>query len=135
MASSLLLDNQHVTVQAFEDEPILVVTRKPTRVALTELDQVWGVAERVLFKVDRARSCLVIDVTKTVGRNEEDFEKAFAPYRQRLSSDWLAMALVVATLPGKLQVQRYAREDDARVTVFDDVAAALAWVRGQLPPA
>ncbi|HTQ02560.1 MAG TPA: hypothetical protein VMI54_01845 [Polyangiaceae bacterium] len=127
--SSPLFENEHVQVLALAGEPIVLVVRKPTRVELGELDRVWGAAERALAAVARRYSCLLIDVSAAVGRNDENFERAFAPFRQRLSSDWLEMALVVSTVPGKLQVQRYAKEDAARVSVFDNREAALTALR------
>jgi hypothetical protein len=127
-----LFENEHVVVSALAGEPIMTVVRKATRVELGELEGVWGAAERALGSVDRRRSCLVVDVSAASGRNDEEFEKAFAPLRQRLSAGWIQVALVVSTLPGKLQVQRYAREDDARVTAFDSRGAALEALRRAL---
>jgi len=132
MASAPLFENEHVVVTKFGNEPIVLVARNPTRLALAELDDVWGAADRALAKLDRKRFGMIVDVRQTVGRNDEDFEKAFAPFRQRLSIGWCAMALLVASLPGKLQVQRYAREDGVRVSTFDDWDTALAWVRSAL---
>ena len=130
--SSPLFENEHVLVRALAGEPIVTVVRKPTRVELADLDRAWGAAERALAKVDRRHSCLLVDVSAAIGRNDENFERAFAPFRQRLCAGWLEMALVVSTLPGKLQVQRYAREDDARVGAFDNREAALTALRSAL---
>ena len=127
--SSALFENDHVLVQELVGEPIVLVVRKPTRIELDDIDRVWGAADRALGTANRRKSCLLIDVSAAVGRNDESFEKAFAPVRQRLCSDWLETALVVATLPGTLQVQRYAREDEARVTVFESRDAALTALR------
>jgi len=131
--ASPLFENDHVVVLALADEPIVMIVRKPTRVELGELDRVWGAAERALAAIDRGQSCLLVDVTVAPGRNDEEFEKAFAPFRQRLSAGWVAMALVVSTLPGRLQVQRYATEDKARVSSFDNREAALAALRRAAP--
>jgi len=122
-------DNEHIQVHALPGENIVAVIRRPTRVELEDLERVWGAAVRALATVNRSSSCLLVDVSAAVGRNDEAFEQAFAPFRQRLCSDWLEVALVVSSLPGKLQVQRYAREDDARVTPFDNREAALAALR------
>jgi len=124
-----LFENEHVLVLELADEPIVLLIRKPTRIELTELDRVWGAATRALAAIDRRKACLLVDVSAASGRNDESFEQAFAPFRQRLGADWLEMALVVSSVPGKLQVQRYAREDDARVGVFDDREAALTALR------
>jgi len=129
---SLLFANEYVLVHALENEPIVEVVRKQARVELADLDRAWGAPNRALATVERRRSCLLVDVSATAGRNEEDFERAFAPYRQRLCADWLQVALVVSTLPGTLQVQRYAREDGARVMTFDQHDAALAALRRTL---
>lgn len=130
---SPLFENDHVQVLALPDEPIVMIVRKPTRVELADMESVWGAAEKALAGVDRRKSCLLVDVSGTSGRNDEEFERAFAPFRQRLSAGWLAMALVVSTLPGRLQVQRYAREDDARVTAFASRDEALTALRRAAP--
>jgi hypothetical protein len=129
---STLLENEHVQLVALEGERIVLVIRKSTRTDVADLDRVWGAADRALGSVERSRSCLLVDVSATVGRNDEDFERAFAPFRQRLCSGWLEVALVVSTLPGKFQVQRYARQDDAHVTAFDNRDAALTALRSAL---
>lgn len=130
---SPLFENEHVQVLALQGEPIVMVVRKPTRVELGDLDHAWGAADRALAGVDRRRSCLLVDVRAAMGRNDEDFERAFAPFRQRLCSGWLEMVLVVSSVPGMLQVQRYAREDAARVSVFDNREAALTALRRAAP--
>jgi hypothetical protein len=127
--SSPLFENEHVQVFALAGEPIVMVVRKPTRVELDELDRVWGAADRALAAVERRQSCLLVDVCAAVGRNDENFERAFAAFRQRLCSGWREVALVVSTLPGKFQVQRYAREDDARVIAYEQREAALTALR------
>ena len=130
--SGPLFENEYVLVRAFADEPVVEIVRKQTRVELADLDRAWGAADRALATVERRRSCLLVDVSATAGRNDEDFERAFGPFRQRLCADWLQVALVVNTIPGTLQVQRYAREDDARVTAFDRRETALAALRRAL---
>lgn len=127
-----LLENEHVLVDVMADEPIAIVIRKSTRVEHGDLDRAWGAAERALGAVDRPRSCLLVDVSTAIGRNDEAFEQAFVPYRQRLCAGWLEVALVVRSIPGKLQVHRYARQDEARVTAFDTREAALAALRSTL---
>jgi hypothetical protein len=129
---SLPFENEHLVVHAVTGDNIIAVVRKPTRVELAELDRVWGAATRALAAVERDVSCLLVDVSAAVGRNDEAFEQAFAPFRQRLCADWLEVALVVSSLPGKLQVQRYAREDGARVTAFDNHETALTALRRTL---
>jgi hypothetical protein len=127
-----LFENDHVVVDALTEQHIVTVTRKPTRVELDALDGVWGAAERALAMFDRRQACLLVDVSAAVGRNDEQFEQAFAPFRRRLCSGWLELALVVSSLPGKLQVQRYAREDEVRVPVFEQREEALTALRQAL---
>jgi hypothetical protein len=132
MLGSTLFANDDIEVTTLPGEPVVLVVRKPTRVAVGDLERVWGAAVRSFDALDRKTSGLIVDVSGTVGRNDEDFEKAFAPYRLRLSTGWHAMALVVSSVPGKLQVQRYAREDGVLVSTFEDRDAALAWIRRSL---
>ena len=129
---STLFANEYVLVLALPSEPIVEIVRKQMRVELADLDRAWGAPHRALATVERRKSCLLVDVSATAGRNDEEFERAFAPFRQRLCADWLQVALVVSTLPGTLQVQRYAREDDARVVAFDNRDAALSALRRTL---
>lgn len=132
MVASPLFENEHVTVSVLRGERIVLVVRKPSRLELHELDRAWGAADRALAAVDRMTHCLIVDVSGTPGRNDEEFERAFTPFRQSLSLDWLEMALVVASMPGRLQVARYAREDGARVSTFESRDMALALMRRRL---
>jgi len=130
--SAPLFENEYTQVFALAGEPIVMVVRKQTPVELSDLERAWGAANRALGGVDRRRSCLLVDVSLAVGRNDEEFERAFAPFRRSLCADWLAVALVVSSIPGTLQVQRYAREDDVRVVAYDNRETALAALRRAL---
>jgi len=93
-----------------------------------DLAAIFGPVEPTLQGIPRERYGLLIDVRAARGRNDSDFEKKFEPYRQSIQKGFLRVAIVVTTPHGKLQANRYAREDRLPNTVFDDYAAALRWL-------
>ena len=84
--------------------------------------------ERRTDHVKRERYGLLIDVRAAPGRNDPEFEKQFEPMRQRMQRGFRRVAVVVKSVHGKLQVQRYAREDGIPNAAFDDRSAAVKWL-------
>ncbi len=73
---------------------------------------------------------LLLDVRSVVGRNDETFETASLAVRHRFIARFGRAAILVRTLAGKLQGQRFAREDklSQRTLVTDDLAQAEAFL-------
>ncbi len=126
--AEMLLDNDHVEVSLLSDGVVRIV-RKRSPTPGSTVAEVWGPVEKAIMGRPRLAHCLLVDMRGALGRNDADFENTFEPYRKRLTAGWRAVALVVASTSGRLQVQRYAREDGAEVSVFDDLDAALAWLK------
>lgn len=86
------------------------------------------------LRLDRKRSelALLVDLRDGPFRNDETFENAMARYRHEIFSGWIAVASIVKTAVGRLQVNRFAREDHVRMNVFTEEREALAYLASKL---
>lgn len=128
--SQILLDNAHVEVSLLDGKVVRFVRKRSPGEKLTVLE-VWGPVEQAVKDWPRASHALLVDMRTALGRNDAEFETSFEPIRKRLTAGWRAVALVVASTSGRLQVQRYAREDGLSLGVFEDADAALAWLKSR----
>lgn len=78
--------------------------------------------------VARRGLTLLSDVRLAPGRNDEAFEGAVATRRSELFGGFRKRAVLVRTVVGKLQVQRLNRASVTAAEVFDDEAAAIAYL-------
>lgn len=78
--------------------------------------------------VERSQLVLLTDIRLAPGRNDEAFEGAVADHRDELFGGFKRRATLVRTLVGKLQVQRLNRASILATEVFDDEAAAIAYL-------
>ena len=127
----ILLENAHVEVRVLDGRVVRIV-RKRSPSDDPSVSDVWGPVELALSRVDRESHSLLVDVRLARGRNDAEFESSFEPARKRMTKGWRRVALVTASTSGRLQVQRYAREDAIEIRIFDDPDAAQAWL--ERPP-
>jgi len=129
-AEHLLLDNEFVSVRRAPGSPLVRVTRSGTPITdLAQIEQSWGAVHRALLPLDRPHHSLLIDMRSAHGRNDDAFERAVAPHRAATVSGFRRVAVLVASLPGQLQVQRHVREDHlGEVRVFASESLALEWL-------
>jgi hypothetical protein len=118
----------YLRVGAIPASSVIVIERSAVHSGDADLAEVFGPAEDALRNQERGKFALLVDVRLAPGRNDSEFEKKFQPYRQRLQRGFRRVAIVVETTYGKLQCQRYAREDGIVNSVFDDYAAAVTWL-------
>lgn len=113
------------------------LSRSPTGVfRLVRLPKPFGsieelpVAHHGLLDVLAAHPArfLLIDLRAAPSRNDPEFERAFAPFRTRLSAGAQRVALLVRSKAGALQIARLAKSDRTAPQVFEDEAAAIAWL-------
>ena len=121
-------EGAHIRVGVLADSRVVVLERSAVPVGEADLATVFGPAEPALRGITREQYGLLIDVRAARGRNDAEFEKKFEPYRQSIQKGFLRVAIVVTTPHGKLQANRYAREDRLPNSVFDDYDAALRWL-------
>jgi hypothetical protein len=73
---------------------------------------------------------LLIDARDAPARNDREFEEQFTRARRPILAHFGRVAVLVRSAVGKLQVNRYAREDGvAAQLTFDDEAQALEFLR------
>jgi hypothetical protein len=75
---------------------------------------------------------LLVDVRSAQGRNDDAFEAAHAPLRERMFKSFSLVAMVVSSVVGKLQVTRYMRVLNVRGDVFFDPVEAEQWLEQAL---
>ncbi|HYP86779.1 MAG TPA: hypothetical protein VEQ59_01465 [Polyangiaceae bacterium] len=100
--------------------------RRPRSVA--EITAAFSEANRAMSTLDRARLRLLIDLRLSPGNNDPEFESAMARQRAALMNGFVAVAVLVQTAIGALQVSRIGREDGVEPPVFTDEHQAIAWL-------
>lgn len=73
---------------------------------------------------------LLVDGRDAPGRNDPAFEQAMAEVRVKADAGFARVAIVMRTAVGKLQSQRYARQDGRERLVTDDEDEAIAYLLG-----
>jgi hypothetical protein len=85
---------------------------------------------RAMIDVGNARSLgtrkLLLDLREGPMRNDEGFEEMLGRYRVHFFTRFAAVAILVKTAVGKLQVSRLAKNEHTRTHIFTDEKAALA---------
>jgi hypothetical protein len=79
-------------------------------------------------QLDRSRHDLLIDLRGVTGRNDPEFERVIEPERHRLQHGFRRIAVLVNSVAGQLQMQRYAARDGAKLRTFLDRAKAVEWL-------
>lgn len=109
---------------------LVTLTRTPTPFAsLSEIDPCLAAVNTALADIPRATTSILIDTREGPVRNDPGFEDAFAPGRKRILAGFARAAILVRTATGRLQAQRYTRDDRLdTVRIFDDEHLALAFL-------
>ena len=124
-----LVGNAFVSVSVDHIRGVARVTRSARRPeSVEEIVAAFDEAIASLDTLDRPSLRLLIDLRAAPGRNDAEFERAMATRRAQLMHAFAAVAILVQTPVGELQVGRLAREDGANAKVFSDEAKALVWL-------
>jgi len=120
----------HFTVTWDGPSRLVTLTRTPTPFAtLPEVDPCLTRVNAALADITRTDSAILIDTRQGPVRNDPCFEDAFAPGRKRILAGFARAAVLVRTATGRLQAQRYTRDDRLEgVRIFDDEHLALAYL-------
>jgi hypothetical protein len=73
---------------------------------------------------------LLVDSREAVGRNDDGFETTLAKHRHRLYGRFKKRAVLMKTPVGAMQARRLERSSDYAFEVFQDEAAAVAFLAG-----
>lgn len=123
------VNNAFVSVSVDPARLLATVTRSAQRPeSVVQIASAFDEAIAALDKLERKRLRLLIDLRAAPGRNDSEFERAMATRRSDLMRDFAAVAILVQTPVGELQVARITREDGAAAKVFSDEAKAVEWL-------
>ena len=75
---------------------------------------------------------VLIDARSAPGRNDPAFEALMAELRPRIYGGFVRVAVLLRTSIGRLQSQRYTRQDGATRFVTEDEDAAIAYLLGRI---
>lgn len=129
-----LATNSFVSVSIDRLRGVAWVARSAQRSQnVEEIAGAFDEAIAVLDRLERKRLRLLIDLRAAPGRNDSDFERAMSTRRSELMRDFAAVAILVQTAVGELQVARITREDGADAKVFSDEVKALHWLATPKP--
>lgn len=126
------LDNEFVSVSFVAGTRIVRAVRKGRPfVGADDMHEAWGSVGLALERLNRPDYRLLVDLRAVVGRNDPAYEQAMGAYRRRIVSGFARVAVLVETVTGRLQVERYARADRAHaLRVFLSETEALQWLKG-----
>lgn len=121
--------NDYVIVRRAPDTRLVVVARTPRPFETVDvMERVFSEVNAWLDTLERGSLCLLVDIRRAPGRNDEGFEAAFTPLRTKMESGFLRVAVLVRSAVGNMQVQRHADQDQLQVQVFMDEGKALRWL-------
>lgn len=118
-------------IVAIEDALHLVrLTRTNVPYAsVKEFEESIGAFEKVRSLPERRKMKLLLDLREGPMRNDDDFEQSMSRVRNEMFSGFVAVASIVRTAVGRLQVSRIQGSGGAGMhQIFTDERAALAFL-------
>ena len=119
---------------------IVLLRRSPVSFpSVAELQQERQLLVGALNKLGRAGRGLLVDSRQAPHGTEERMRDEFCRFRHDVARGFVAVATLVRTKVGMLQVRRLGYEQCSEVQAFDDESAAISYLLGQrrsaAPPA
>ncbi|KYF71446.1 hypothetical protein BE17_15940 [Sorangium cellulosum] len=128
-APKLIWQNDHYTVLIDATLSIVWNVRSGRPFAsLEELEAVKAALCHCLDGLGRSRYALLVDVRAAPGRNDPSFEAALERIRPRWLRGFRRVGVLVQSVVGALQIQRYARQDGIERLVTNDESALLRYL-------
>jgi hypothetical protein len=126
-----LLSSAHWLME--EDAPFRVVWLRRLPLPFASIRELTAANEDVIQQmVARHRAWgVVVDMRTAPSRNDPGFEAAMRGLRSSVETHFARTAVLLATLVGKLQVDRLTRNDGAASFATTDEAIALRFARGE----
>jgi hypothetical protein len=121
--------NPYMSVELFVDRPVVKVIRSD--LAFETPEQIVSSFDdvcRMLATLQRGRFCQLQDLRAARGRNDPLFEKLIARERKRVATGFRKVAVLVRTPVGKMQIERYLKEDGLDGRAFFEDEDALSWL-------
>src|SRR5262245_42253842 len=121
-----LIDNEYVTLTFDGDSRVTIFKRTSERLPLATPDDLTRMLEdldRKISEIDPARAALLLDVRDAPPPQDES-EDLLSSLRTKTFARFAAVAVLVRTAAGRLQINRLARQDGREIAVFFDEHAA-----------
>jgi hypothetical protein len=111
--------------------PIVIIARSAqTLGGGRAMEQALGLMRSEVQRASAGRATgLLYDFRRAVSRTDNEFEQAFARARPLICQGFTRVAFLMSGTLGKLQAQRYARDDGLGAQAFLNEKLALAFVR------
>ena len=93
-----------------------------------EIRECFRTIELKLAEVPRASYHLLVDARQGPSRNDRNFERVLSEQRGKLLFGFSRNAALAATAAGRLQIQRFAKDDGRNVLTTDDPAEAFEYL-------
>jgi hypothetical protein len=127
-----LHEDEHLILQKVTGEPILIVRRKRSSPSTETIFSFARTIHRVFAGIDRSRHVMLVDLRAAPLRFGDDFDRAVVAFRAEVTRDVQAVARLLATSVGALQVQRLDADGARPTRSFANEDEALAWLREQI---
>lgn|GEM_PF-892827 len=134
--SNELLVNEWVEVWFVPERDLVHMKRLATPLPADPdgLEGFYSEVVRAMSSLDRSGLDLLVDSRDAVGRNDPDFERIQAAWRDALFGGFRRVAVVLRTVAGHLQLSRYALDNpQLRTACFSDPDDALEFLEAQRP--
>jgi hypothetical protein len=121
--------NAHFTVRTEERLGIAITTRSDVPFANTqEIEDVMDELGDTLDELGRLRYALLADLRAATGRNDPAFEATMRRFTPRWIEGFRRVGVLVQTVAGQMQIQRYARQDGIERMITTDEAELLRYL-------
>jgi hypothetical protein len=123
-----LFKNEYITVTLEHGGRVVRILRSAVAYPNPETaEQAYLGLYPVLDLLGRSGRCLLNDQRLAIGRNEPEYEAAFARIRSRTTPGFRKIATLVRSKVGKLQLHRMIREDRIERLASDSEAEILQY--------
>ncbi len=131
---SVLLQNEYLTVTLELERSVVRSTRSEVPYASPdEFIRVHTEALQIYESIERASLGHLVDIRRPAMNNDPAFEAATMRTRSMICQEFAAVAVVVRTAVGALQVNRLLREENNdNVVVFHDDDVAMGYLLQEL---
>jgi hypothetical protein len=96
--------------------------------SMEEVEDAFAELGKVLDGLGRSRYVLLADIRAAPGRNDPQFEAVLQRVRPRWVAGFRKVGVLVQSAVGKLQINRYARQDGIPRLVTDDEEELLQYL-------
>lgn len=121
--------NAHFTVRVEDGLGIAITTRSDIPFgSIQEIEDVMDELGDTLDELGRLRYALLADLRAATGRNDPAFETTMNRLTPRWIEGFRKVGVLVQTVAGQMQIQRYARQDGIKRLITTDEAELIKYL-------